>query len=87
MTNDQIRDLIALARSFDCRSLRIEGFEVNFWPKQAEVQEQDINALRDALQNPATEDEVKFWSAGGAGTVNSSGEPVVQPLLGEGDAD
>lgn len=40
--------------------------------------------FRDPLHNPATDDELLFWSSGGSGVLGSDGEPIPpQALTGE----
>lgn len=41
------------------------------------------SAFKDPLQNPMTEDEILFWSSGGAEFKNTKDEDVPVPLVGE----
>lgn len=88
MTPDQVKAFIDLAKAAGCLKLRVDGFEVCFSrpDHQPVAVEQDLNAMRDLLQTPVSEEEVLFWSAGGSGAVKTNGEPVVPGLVGEDDA-
>jgi hypothetical protein len=67
--------------------LKVGPVEVHFFAPEPEPLPQDVNAMRDAFEGPASEDEVMFWSAGGSGFTDDRGKPIVPPLVGEHDGD
>lgn len=86
----QVRKLLEIAKEFQVASLKVDGFEVVFptTPKTYEWQTVDPKVFADPLITPATEDEVKFYSApGGSGAVNTDGTDFVMPFVGDPDSD
>jgi hypothetical protein len=79
----EIRSLLMLAKEAGVRSLKLGDFQVDLYPPASEMQEVDLTKMLDPTQTPATEDEVKYWSAGGSGVVDGNGAPVSPPLMGE----
>ncbi len=82
MTHDDIKKLITLAREMGCRSLKVEGVEVTLWPPEPEVKPLDPKAFQDPFSG-MSEEQVRLWHVGGPEEMDTKGNEVVPPLVGE----
>lgn len=82
-TNAMVQKLIDMAKKAGLRELRVGDVHIVLAPPEPVVQEVDLSGLIDPTTNIASEDEVKFWSAGGSGFKDVKGEDLIPPLVGE----
>lgn len=81
LTPAQLRTLVDIAKASGCIGFKSGDFEIRFPSPSLPAVEQDLNAMRDLLQTPVSEEEAEMWHVGGSGRVDNSGKPVAAPAL------
>lgn len=60
MTPKKLEKLLKLAKQYDCKTLKIDGIEIEFKPTYHEM---PVGIPADDKLKEPTEDEMLFWSA------------------------
>jgi hypothetical protein len=80
-----LTQIIDLMKANKVLKVKLGSLEVELDPAafadESQVTLDPRKVFADPLDNPATADELLFWSVGGSGRINSDGEAIPAPAL------